>query len=222
LAENMARRSDHTAEELSSLVLNSATRMIAQGGLGALSARQIAAEIGYSAGTIYNHFENLDDLTLRIAAQTLERMLAEGREALSEQEPRRALHQLAAFYLQFTARNSNLWDVVMNRRWPDRTKIPDWYLKLVGQVLGIVESAIGSFFDSHETDLRRRSALTLWASMQGIASVANRSSLIAVPERMALAMADQLIEFYVTGLETREHRPHRMRPRAQGAFTQPN
>ena len=54
----MARRSDHSREELYDLALESA-RVIAEiEGLRGLAARRIARDIGYTVGTIYNLFDH--------------------------------------------------------------------------------------------------------------------------------------------------------------------
>ena len=58
----MGRRSSHTAEELRELILDASTALISEGGLASLSAREVARRIGYSPGTLYNVFENLDDV----------------------------------------------------------------------------------------------------------------------------------------------------------------
>jgi len=67
----MGRRSVHTPEELRELIIQAATEIVEQHGLEGLSAREVAKRIGYSPGTIYNVFENLDDLLLTIEARLL-------------------------------------------------------------------------------------------------------------------------------------------------------
>ena len=200
----MARRSDHSREELTELVIDAATRVVAERGLAALSARTVAAEIGYSPGTLYNLFENIDNLTLELAMRTLRRMLAEGQQAVTATKPREALRQLARFYLSFTREHHHLWHVVTSRRWHDRSRLSPDYLQLVGAVLGVVEAAIAPFYPPPETEVRRTVALTLWASMEGIASVSGATGLVAMPERRAMMLADGLIDFYLRGVE--QHR----------------
>ena len=58
----MARRSDHSRDELKALILDCAREIAEEEGLRGLTARRIATEIGYAPGTIYNLFSNLDDL----------------------------------------------------------------------------------------------------------------------------------------------------------------
>ncbi len=95
----MGRRSIHTAEELRELILNAATELIEQGGLASLSAREIARAIGYSPGTLYNVFENLDDLVLTIEARLLDKLLLRLKESVANAEPMERVARLARAYL---------------------------------------------------------------------------------------------------------------------------
>ena len=68
----MGRRSSHTPQQLRALVLDAAQEIIEAQGLAGLSAREIARRIGYSPGTIYNVFANLDDVVLNVEARVLD------------------------------------------------------------------------------------------------------------------------------------------------------
>ena len=68
----MGRRSTHTPQQLRELILDAAQDIIEAQGIAGLSAREIARRIGYSPGTIYNMFENLDDVVLNIEARVLD------------------------------------------------------------------------------------------------------------------------------------------------------
>jgi AcrR family transcriptional regulator len=200
----MARRSDHSREELKELILKSATRLVAEQGESALNARALAADIGYSPGTIYNIFENMEQVSLYLSTQTMRALMEMGQAEMTATDPREALHQLARVYFRFTRENANLWHLVRARRWPDRSKIPSDYRKLMAEVLGVVESAFASLFEPHEQEARRSTALTLWASMDGISALSGGGMLIAMPERKSMQLAHRLIEHFVSGLE-REH-----------------
>ncbi len=197
----MARRSDHSREELKDLILASATRLVAEQGESALNARSLAADIGYSPGTIYNIFENLEQVSLHLATQTMRQLMDAGRVEMTAVEPREALRQLARVYFRFTRENANLWHLVRSRRWPDRSKIPSEYLRLMADVLAVVESAFATLLEPHQVEAKRSTALTLWASMDGISALSGGGSLIAMPERKAMMLADRLIEYFVAGLE---------------------
>ena len=68
----MGRRSTHTPQQLRELILDAAQDIIEVNGLAGLSAREIARRIGYSPGTIYNMFDNLDDVVLNVEARVLD------------------------------------------------------------------------------------------------------------------------------------------------------
>ena len=68
----MGRRNDHTREELEDMCINAARWIVQANGLGKLTARGVAEEIGYSVGTLYNLFDGQDGLILRMNGRTLD------------------------------------------------------------------------------------------------------------------------------------------------------
>ena len=68
----MARRADHSREELCEIAMQAAERIVETDGLRALTARNVADAIGYSPGTLYNLFANLDELILQLNGRTLD------------------------------------------------------------------------------------------------------------------------------------------------------
>jgi AcrR family transcriptional regulator len=203
----MGRRADHQREELTVLALAAGEKLVVSKGMFGITVRQLMGDIGYSAGTFYNLFSNLDDFLLRLAGRTLERMLSESNSLQLSGDSVKDLKTLAAFYLDFTRSNTNLWQIVMEHRLPKDTSHPRWYRALVIDVIKQVEESIRPMFEEGDKEERRRSALTLWASMQGICSVTQPGSLTAAPEKMALELASKLIDFYVLGLRTQATRP---------------
>ena len=49
----MARRSDHSREELREMAITAAEQIVVEQGYEGLSARKVAAAIGYTVGTLY-------------------------------------------------------------------------------------------------------------------------------------------------------------------------
>ena len=81
----MARRSDHSREELREMALAATEEIIDQQGLAGLTARKVAAGIGYTVGTLYLVFRNLDDL-IDLTPQNGELALGELMEREIEKE----------------------------------------------------------------------------------------------------------------------------------------
>lgn len=62
----MGRRNEHTREELREISLRAAEQLVTAHGLDGLSARKVASAIGYTVGSLYMVFRNLDDLILQM------------------------------------------------------------------------------------------------------------------------------------------------------------
>ena len=73
----MARRSEHSLEELKALVLDAAETIVIDEGFSELKVRKIAMEIGYTVGSIYMVFANMADLIMHINARTLDALAAQ-------------------------------------------------------------------------------------------------------------------------------------------------
>ena len=101
----MGRRSTHTPQQLRELILDAAQDIIQAQGLAGLSAREVARRIEYSPGTIYNMFENLDDVVLHVEARVLDALDKRLSTVLADGIPTDRVGRLAQTYLAFTHEN---------------------------------------------------------------------------------------------------------------------
>src|SRR5690606_37213499 len=146
----MGRRSVHTPEELRELILKAATEIIETDGLAGLSAREIARRIEYSPGTLYNVFDNLDDLILTIEARLLDRLAIALSNAASEGgDPSARIHRFADAYIKFTHENPKLWNLLFEHRLPPGRQTPAWYQSKLEGLLERVEEALAPLTGSN-------------------------------------------------------------------------
>jgi AcrR family transcriptional regulator len=195
----MARRSDHTREELYRMILDAARQATERDGLRALKARQIARDIGYTIGTIYNLFEDLDDLVVHMNGETLDELLAVCSRATSGNGPVEDLYALAERYLEFTGKNPNLWNAIFEHKRPPGHRFPDWYEKKIASLLVLEERALAPLFPPGSDDAVAHHALVLWTSLFGMAAVETSDRLPA--GQSARSLVRTLIETYVAGLK---------------------
>src|ERR1700674_5492333 len=69
--ERVMAKQSYRYAELRTRLIDAAERTIAEKGLAALRARDLAQEAGCAVGTIYNVFEHLDGLILCVGSRTL-------------------------------------------------------------------------------------------------------------------------------------------------------
>jgi AcrR family transcriptional regulator len=113
----MARRSDHSREEIREMALVAAEQIVVDKGFEGLSARKVASVIGYTVGTLYLVFDNIDDLILQINARTLDRLydrMAQTRTSASD--PRDYLLRLGQVYIRFADEDPHRWAMIFEHR----------------------------------------------------------------------------------------------------------
>ena len=128
----MGRRNEHSREELQEMAISAAEAIIASEGLRGLTARKVAGQLGYSAGSLYMVFNGLDELILHVKARTLSR-LADNLDAhtMTDATPLAALRALAHGYLKFAMQEQTRWRAVFDHQLNKETKLPCWYTDTV-------------------------------------------------------------------------------------------
>jgi len=197
----MGRRSSHTPQQLRELILEAAYVIIESQGLAGLSAREIARRIGYSPGTIYNMFENLDDVILQIEARVLdaldERLAAVLAEPLPDADK---VQRLAQAYLAFTHEKPRLWNLLFEHHLPANADLPDWYQQKLEGLLLRVDQALTPLLPAATEQERKRAARVLWAGVHGITSLSTADKLSIVTTEGAGRLVEDLVATYLSGL----------------------
>ena len=199
---DMGRRSTHTPEQLTQLILDAAQAIIEEQGLAGLSAREIARRISYSPGTIYNMFENLDDVILNVEARVLESLEQRLAGVLRDGVNRETVNKLALSYLAFTHERPKLWNLLFEHHMAAGSELPAWYQQKLGVLLASVEQALAPHFAPEDTQGRQRAARVLWAGVHGITSLSTADKLSIVSSDAAQIMVDDLVRTYLRGVHS--------------------
>ncbi len=113
---SQARREQNKAD-LREQILAAAGEVFLERGYEQFSMRQVAERIGYSATTIYNYFENKDDLLFAVVDQGFERFSADLQAAAeSETDPRDKLDAIGEAYVRFGLENPMYYELMFMRR----------------------------------------------------------------------------------------------------------
>ncbi len=196
----MARRKEHTHDQLHTMALDAAREIAGVEGLRGLTARRIATKIGYAPGTLYNVFDNLEDLVTQLNIDTLDSLYEACKAAPTNDDPVVALKSLARAYIQFTNDHPRLWSVLFERNLPHGNALSEQHLAKVRQLLALVEATIAPLFMSGQEEDRLRSARVLWTGLHGICSLSDTGSMTTFETPTTLA--DTLITNYVAGLRS--------------------
>jgi AcrR family transcriptional regulator len=168
----MGRRSIHTQDELRHLILGSARQIIERDGLIGFSAREIARAVGYSAGTIYNIFDSLDELLLLIQADLLSEVVANISSVTPSSDPRDYVDRLADAYVDFAVEHARLWNLFVAHQLSSQAKVPPQVQEHLNSIATIVGKGIQPLMPAASPAEVAQSAQALWAGVHGITAVA--------------------------------------------------
>ncbi|AIF81251.1 TetR family transcriptional regulator [endosymbiont of Acanthamoeba sp. UWC8] len=192
----MARRSDHTRDELTKLILDSAFNLVSKSGYTQVSTRKIAAEIGYTVGTLYNVFTNLDDIFIHVNARIID-MLLNRLKAVIDQEavPEKSIYLLAEEYLKFSREDYNLWNILFEYRFSNKQILPNWYTNKIAELFDLLEGVISDIASNKTSDIKSTTAI-IWAGIHGICSLGTKGKLA----RIKLDNPEVLVKQFINGV----------------------
>jgi AcrR family transcriptional regulator len=162
----VGRRSDHSREELEALIVAEGHRLLAETGYVRFSAREVAKRIGYSIGTIYNVFADLDRLMMAINGRTFVLWAAFLRERLAAAEGDR-IEALVDGYFRFAAENRNLWMAIYDHRLAPGEPTPESYAARRRALTEIVVAEIARVLPGAAQDQSTPLARSLVATVHG-------------------------------------------------------
>jgi AcrR family transcriptional regulator len=199
----MARGDQHAA--LRTRLIDAAERTIAEKGLAALKARDVAREAGCAVGTIYNVFEHLDELVLCVGSRTLAMLEVAlgavqwpGRHG-SVEEATAALVRLALAYLDFAAIHTVRWRALFEHRMSEARLLPEWFVEQQHQLFTQAERPLVALLPELDGDARRILARTLFSAVHGVVALGLEEKLVSLPLPDLASQLAATVRAIVTG-----------------------
>ena len=194
----VARRQEHSREEMIAMVTAAAEDIGARDGLAGITMRRLAAAVGYAPNSIYHSVGDMDQVILRLNADTLERLHRSLRRRIRpEMDPGEAALAIADGYMAFVRQNHRLWSILVDYVRRDSGPLPDWYEAALARPLALVGETLAPLFADEED--ARRSVAALWAGLHGIAALALSGKLGMVTPEDAPTLARLLVRRYLAG-----------------------
>ena len=191
----MARRSDHTRDELTEMALESARAIVIEQGIAGLSGRKVTGRMGYTIGTLYQIFSGMDDLVETMNARTLEMLYEKCRPNLELEAVADQLRAFGLSFIEFVKEHPREWHAVMSYRYGEEHTFKPEYDEQVRALFGLMRKSTGHLYGEDEAKEHATDMGVLWASLTGIFSVA--ASERHVGGLTLEQMIDRLIGIYL-------------------------
>ncbi len=195
----MGRRNEHTREELREIALQAAEQLVAAHGLAGLSTRKVVARIGYTVGSLYLIFRNLDDLIAQMNERTLDVLWERLEAAAVGRPPAAALRALAQAYIAFALAETHRWLALYQHRMPEGQSVPESFAAKVEQMFELVQRELALLGPRRLPADNALAARALWSGVHGICILGLDRKLEAVGGRTIQEVSDSLLDHYLAG-----------------------
>lgn len=199
----MGRRSVHSPEELRQLILDASRSIVERNGIAGLSAREIARMIGYSPGTLYNIFENLDDVLLTLQVQLLGRTVDHLKQVPLDEDGEKNTDALTHAYIDFALANRRMWNLLFAHSVPSPSTVPAPFHEHLNSIVETMRKALAPITPKASLQELDTTARALFAGVHGIASIAASEKGVQLTPATAQTYAQELTSNFVTGLRCR-------------------
>ena len=198
--QSMARRSDHSRDEIREMALSAAEKIVREHGYKGFSARKVASAIGYTVGTLYLVFDNLDDLILQVNGRTLDRLHARMvREQAACGQAAARLLRLGHSYIRFANEEPHCWGMIFEHRFAQNQATPEWFQVKVARMFALVEAGLAPLAGNHSPQEIAQAARALWSGVHGICILAVTDKLDVVGVDSVQDLTHYLMDNFLRG-----------------------
>jgi len=206
----MGRRNDHSREEIREMALQAAESIVVEQSLAGLSARKIAVRIGYTVGSLYLVFRNLDDLIAQVNERTLDELFEALKTAVSDHQlsPRQCISELGRAYIEYAVTHSHRWKMIFEHRMPEGESVPDSFKERVARMFALVQNHLQHLSGQRTEAQLELAAQALWSGVHGVCILGLDQKLQATSGgRSVQEVADSLLENYLDGFTAKKQSP---------------
>jgi AcrR family transcriptional regulator len=184
-------------------ILNVASALADAEGLRGVGVRAIAARLGISPGTLYNVIGDIDDIILRVNAQTLIRLRDALRAAIAaDRDAMSNVFAVADAYVDFVHDNPKRWSMLIEHSLASDKALPIWYQETLDQTVATVDQLLQPMIPDRKQ--RRRVVAVLWAALEGVASLTASGKLSIVDDDGPHALVRLLVARFLGSFQSEE------------------
>jgi AcrR family transcriptional regulator len=196
----MGRRSDHSRDEICNMAISAAAKLVEKEGFQSLTARKVAAEIGYTVGTLYHVFRNFDDLVMQLNARTIDEMAALIQsQTRKKRNPEVRIRAMAECYVQYATEHPDRWRLVFEHESPRGLPTPPLLQERRDVMFEMVADSLRQLAPERIPQEVAHTATALWSGIHGICILALTGKLYLGGAFSMVKLIDTLIKSVISG-----------------------
>ena len=182
-------------------LIRTGRQIIEEKGVEFLTARKLSEASGYSVGTIYNQFTNMDNFILIQNYLTLDALY----QRLNEVKADFAYDRLNAYisvFTEFVMNNQNFWFMVYKFHLNQSERsFSITYLRRISKTVMLINQAFKDLYPDLNTVKRHASVQVLWITLFALSSLLTTSAVKSYSKIDQTKICSFLLNTYLTGIK---------------------
>lgn len=190
-----------TKDNIREILITTGRELVKTYGAEFLTARKLAEASGYSVGTIYNQFFNMDNYIMTLNMQTLDELHDYLEKLTPDSNPYKTLNRYLDGFVTYVLTNQNLWFLLFNFHLKSPIKrLARQYIYRLVLVMQIWEPCFDLVFKNIKAKERRLALQVLWLSMFSMSSFLTTPILDNFGKINKKNVCQLLLNTYLAGL----------------------
>jgi len=181
-------------------MIDVAESMIAEQGVGKLTVRNIASEMGCAVGLLYRLFESLDAVVMAVNMRTLQALEKHILSAAQDMHGAAAyLEAMGQAYVDYVMHHTQRWQAVTGFQFSG--DIPEDYAAQQKRLFDVLEAQIAVLHPKMDAQAVALEARALWVGMEGLAMLATNGKLDGDGDLSIQAIVHVLLARFLAGVD---------------------
>lgn len=182
-------------------LIQTGRKLIEEKGIEFLTARKLSEASGYSVGTIYNQFTNMDNFILIQNYLTLDALCSRLNEVKTVFAYDR-LNDYLRVFVDFVMENKNFWFMVYKFHLNQSERsFSIMYLRRISKIVTLVDAAFEDLYPDLSVAKKHVSSQVLWITLFALSSLLTTDSLQTYSKTDSSKICAFLLNTYLTGIK---------------------
>ena len=190
-----------TKDKIHDALIKKGRDLVRRKGAEFLTARKLSEATGYSVGTIYNQFANMDKFVLEQNMLTLDELYLVLKKLLPDTNPYKNLNRYIDAFVAFVLSQPNLWFLLFNFHICSKYEnFPPIYLRKLLRITNLWRKEFNAVLAKLSPAERKVSLQVLWLSMFSLSSFLTLNGLDKMSKVNKKNICKLLLNTYLAGL----------------------
>lgn len=182
-------------------LIQTGRQIVEEKGVEFLTARKLSEASGYSVGTIYNQFTNMDNFILIQNYLTLDALYNRLKEVKADFAYER-LNDYVSVFVKFVMENRNFWFMVYKFHLNQSERsFSVTYLRRICKMVILIKEAFKDLYPALNNTSRYACVQVLWITLFALSSLLTTNSLKTYSKIDQTKICSFLLNTYLTGIK---------------------